>query len=825
MKTDRPAPALLLAALAVLSAALAVAPASSSPATPPPPRQFDLRDVDGVNYVTSVKEQSGGTCWTHGAMAAIESNLLVTGAWAAAGEEGEPNLAEYHLDWWNGFNQHNNDDIDPPVGSGLEVHYGGDYLMTAAYSSRGEGPVRDIDGQSFGVPPLRFSPTYHVYYPRDIEWFVAGPQLENIDAIKEQIRTYGAIGTCLRYDAAYMQGDVHYQPPSSQREPNHAVAIVGWNDGMYTQAPHPGAWICKNSWGVGWGSDGYFWISYYDKHCGQHPEMGAVSFRNVEPLAFDHVYYHDYHGWRDTMPEVQEAMNAFTAGGDEAITAVSFYTARQEARCQIRIYGSFEGGRPDSLLASHSCTIEHPGFHTVDLPDPPTLSAGDRFYVSVGISWGGHAYDRTSDIEILLGAHYRTIVESRAMPGESYYRSGDQWIDLTDFDATANFCIKALSVDEGLRVTPATGFRPEGPEGGPFAPASITYTVGYAGGSPTPYTVSLDPPVSWAELTGGTSGTLAPGETAEVTVEIRDNAALLGEGAHATVLRFVNAANHHGDTSRTVTLAVGETTLRHEWTLDSDPGWSTQDLWAWGKPSGWGGHCGGPDPTSGYTGDNVYGYNLNGDYGNRLGERDLVAGPIDCSDVFASRLEFWRWLGVEDPSCDLATMSVSPDGVEWTTIWQNATEIADTVWVPMDLDIAGEADGSSTVYIKWTIGPTNGENRYCGWNIDDVRIWGMSRNSEPSLDGLALATAAPNPFAESAAIRYAVPEAADARLAVYDVAGREVRVLADGYHAAGPYLVGWDGRDARGNAAASGVYFARLTQGEQSATTKLVLVR
>ncbi len=83
----------------------------------------------------------------------------------------------------------------------------------------------------------------------------------------------------------------------------------------------------------------------------------------------------------------------------------------------------------------------------------------------------------------------------------------------------------------------------------------------------------------------------------------------------------------------------------------------------------------------------------------------------------------------------------------------------------------------------------------------------------------------PNPFNPSTVIRFVLPQAGRARLAVYDILGHRVRTLVDGVQKAGEQRVSWDGRDDRGAAVASGMYFYRLAANGLTQTRKLTLMR
>jgi hypothetical protein len=137
-----------------------------------------------------------------------------------------------------------------------------------------------------------------------------------------------------------------------------------------------------------------------------------------------------------------------------------------------------------------------------------------------------------------------------------------------------------------------------------------------------------------------------------------------------------------------------------------------------------------------------------------------------------------------------------------------------------------------------------------GWHIDDAKF-GLYHLNSPlnNYDGfvatantdsptpikekpsdvlpasLSLLQNYPNPFNPSTTIEYAVPVRSQVTVTIFNVLGEQVKTLVNEVQSAGTYTVEWDGLNAAGKKAATGVYLYRIQAGDVSETKKMLLVK
>ena len=191
---------------------------------------FDWR-VEGC--VTPVRNQSScGSCWAFACVAQLESHISIyDGVFLDLSEQQMIDCNTYGDDCEGGF-------------------YTSAYHLFSTNGAVLESciPYTATDGnpclQDLCTSAARMS-----------SWTAVN---NNVDAIKGALLqgpVFSAFRTHASFDA-YEEGCYDYD---SLYEPDHAVLIVGWDD---TACDGEGAWICKNSWGTGWGIDGFFYVKY-----------------------------------------------------------------------------------------------------------------------------------------------------------------------------------------------------------------------------------------------------------------------------------------------------------------------------------------------------------------------------------------------------------------------------------------------------------------------------------------------------------------------------------------------------------------------------------
>ena len=95
---------------------------------------------------------------------------------------------------------------------------------------------------------------------------------------------------------------------------------------------------------------------------------------------------------------------------------------------------------------------------------------------------------------------------------------------------------------------------------------------------------------------------------------------------------------------------------------------------------------------------------------------------------------------------------------------------------------------------------------------------------EPTASRFQASCPYPNPSRGSVALALDLPDAADVALSVFDVSGRLVRRIPFGRLGQGVHSPTWDGADARGARAASGIYFILVQADARSARSRVVLL-
>lgn len=204
-------------------------------------------------------------------------------------------------------------------------------------------------------------------------------------------------------------------------------------------------------------------------------------------------------------------------------------------------------------------------------------------------------------------------------------------------------------------------------------------------------------------------------------------------------------------------------------------------------------------------------------------------------------------MGVGDMELDTATAPVwgdidtviqRPAGMKWINLLSDQGYLHDANLVyeaTVNLQV-GQTTGDFAIGYLVTVNTTDilqflndmeGDQELAGADTSMnhmVTVTPATGIKETMLDGIPteyrLSQNFPNPFNPSTTIHYSVVEGTDIKLTVYDVSGKEVAVLVNGYKPAGNYSINFFDQEL-----SSGVYYYRISMNEFTQTRKMILMK
>jgi YVTN family beta-propeller protein len=199
-----------------------------------------------------------------------------------------------------------------------------------------------------------------------------------------------------------------------------------------------------------------------------------------------------------------------------------------------------------------------------------------------------------------------------------------------------------------------------------------------------------------------------------------------------------------------------------------------------------------------------------------------VSEPAAGSTVWRAHPYTVRWQAPRLLQCLWVAVLHSFDhGATWRLDATHQPNTGSYVWAVPDT----ACDSVLVAVVLVERDDSNGTEVYGVLGVSDpFRVGGVLDVDAAPL-ALAFAPIRPNPAAGRALMRFGLPHAAEARLEVFDIQGRRVQTLADGWREAGWYDVQWSGRNETGGRAGPGLYLVRLRSGGREFRQRMVWLR
>ena len=336
----------------------------------PPPPSWDWRTHSGV---TPVKDQNPyGACWAFAATGSIESRVLLD-------ESATNDFAEMELIHCNA--------------SGLTCNSGGNAYYATFYDSL-HGTAQESCNPYVSCDTAT---CHNCALQKQVSAWEQICTSPNTAAIKDAVYNIGPVYTTMyasdpSFQSYNSSSPVIYNPSSPATD--HAVLIVGYDDNM-VHAGGKGAWIVKNSWGTGWGYQGYFYIAYGSWSIGTNSSVYS-GYRNYPPNQKVLTYENDVPwssvGYDKPYTTAWGAV-LFTPTLTGNLTHVGFWARATGTSYTIKIFDNWNDGAPTvQLNTTQSGTFTRAGYYTIPLTTPVAVVNGDEIVIMIEITTPGYYY-------------------------------------------------------------------------------------------------------------------------------------------------------------------------------------------------------------------------------------------------------------------------------------------------------------------------------------------------------------------------------------------------------------------------------------------------